>query len=166
MALAVSMKNFVDDLKASRRSRHEFVKGNREIAKNMMAENRKFLGNIRAQNKINAEQTRAFLKSAKEERMQSFKQMMDGIHESIAKIHQAKDAIAQEARGMIKEFREDNQMARKYWASLATDEPIEEPSAPPKPAKGAKKTEVEADKAEVKKEVKKREETANRVGTK
>jgi len=126
MALAESMKNLVNDLKASRRSRHEFVKGNREITKNMMAENRKFLQDIHAQNKARAEQTHAFLKSSKETRMQDYKQVMDRIHGDISRIRQAKEAITQGAREMIKEFRADAQMAHKYWASLATDEPIKE----------------------------------------
>lgn len=127
MALAQSMKNFVNDLKASRRSRHEFVKGNREVAKNMMAENRQFLANIRAQNQSIALQTHEFLKSAKETRMQDYKQLMERIHGDISIIHQSKEAIRQGARGMMQEFREDNQRAHQYWASLATDEPIEEP---------------------------------------
>jgi hypothetical protein len=126
MALAESMKNFVNDLKASRRSRHQFVKGNKENAKNIMAENRKFLQDIHAQNKARGEQTRAFLKSSKETRMQEYKQTMERIRGDISRIHQAKEAITQGAREMLKEFRSDNQMAHKYWASLTTDEPIED----------------------------------------
>jgi hypothetical protein len=127
MALAESMKNFVNDLKASRRSRHEFVKGNKKIAKNIMAENRKSLQNIQAQNKANAQQTRAFLESAKETRMENFKKSKEDIKASIGRVHQSTAAIQRGAREMIKEFREDVKMAHGYWASLATDEPIAGP---------------------------------------
>jgi hypothetical protein len=143
MALAESMKNFVNDLKASRRSRHEFVKGNREIAKNIMADNRKFLQNIQAQNKINAEQTHAFLKSAKEARIEDFKKAKEAVKATLERVHQSTSAIKQGAQGMIKEFREDAQMAHKYWSSLATDEPIGEPktaTAPKSTKKEDKKT--------------------------
>jgi hypothetical protein len=126
MALAESMKNFVNDLKASRRSRHEFVKGNRQVAKNIMSENRQFIQNIRAQNKINAQQTHAFLDSSRKSRMEGYNQLMEGIRGDIARIHQAKEAIRQGAHAMMKELREDNQMAHKYWASLANDDPIGE----------------------------------------
>jgi hypothetical protein len=147
MALAESMKNFVNELKASRRSRHGFVKGNREIAKNIMAENRKAILRVREQNKINAQQTHAFLQSAKEERAQGQKLLMEGIHADIARIRQAKEAITQGARGMLKELREDTQRAHEYWASLADDEPIEEPKA-----------QTKAEKAKVSKEEKEQKE--------
>lgn len=149
MALAESMKNFVNDLKASRRSRHEFVKGNREIAKNIMAENRKFLQNIRAQNKVNAEQLHAFLQSSREARMEDFKKTKESIKATLLRIHQSKEAITQGAREMIKEFREDTQKAHEYWASLATDEPIEEPGT-----RKHKASEKEKSAKEVKGEVK------------
>jgi hypothetical protein len=126
MVLAESMKNFVNDVKASRRSRHEFVKGNRENTKNIMADNRKFLQNIQAQNKINAEQTRMFLQSSREARIEDFKKSSASRKNTIQSIHQAKEAIRQGARAMIKEFRDDNEMAHKYWVSLNTDEPIPE----------------------------------------
>jgi hypothetical protein len=128
MALADSMKNFVNDVKASRRSRHEFVKGNRQITKNIMEENNKFLQNIHAQNKTNADQLHAFLKSSKEDRLESFSQLMENIHGDLARIHEAKEAIAQGSRAMMKEFREDAQMAHTYWASLSDDNPIEDVS--------------------------------------
>jgi hypothetical protein len=146
MALAESMKKFVNELKASRRSRHGFVKGNREIAKNIMVENRKALLRVREQNKINAEQTHAFLQSAKEERAQGQKQLMEGIHADIARIRQAKEAIRQGAREMLKELREDTEMAHKYWASLADDEPIEEPKV-----KAPEKAKLSKDEKEQKK---------------
>jgi hypothetical protein len=138
MALANSMKNFVNDLKASRRSRHEFVKGNKAIAKSIMADNREFLQNIRGQNKINAEQVHAFLEATKEERTENYKTLIGQIREDIARIHNAKEAITQGARGMLKEFREDNQAAHAYWASLSTDEPIEEPKVVSQGVKGVK----------------------------
>jgi Tfp pilus assembly protein PilE len=153
MALADSMKNFVNDLKASRRSRHGFVKGNREIAKNIMADNRKFLENIRAQNKINAEQTHMFLKSAKETRAENFKRTKEEMKESMDRVHQAVSAIRQGAKGMITEFRSDAVMAHKYWMSLETDDPIEEPGQTKAP-KVAKKPEIKvAPKIESKKEI-------------
>jgi hypothetical protein len=154
MALAESMKNFVNDVKASRRSRHEFVKGNKENTKNIMAENNKFLQNIHEQNKINAQQTHAFLKSSKENRMQSYKQIMDTIHEDLARIHQAKEAITQGANAMIQEFRQDTQMAHTYWASLSNDEPITEPKATVEKAKEKKEPSAEKnpDSTESKKE--------------
>jgi hypothetical protein len=124
MALAESMKNFVNELKASRRSRHEFVKGNRQIAKSIMAENRKFLKSIQAQNKINAEQTHMFLKSAKETRAANFKETKKSVQAALDRIHQSKDAISQGAKAMIKEFRQDTEKAHEYWSSLASDEPI------------------------------------------
>jgi hypothetical protein len=126
MAIAGSMKNFVNDLKASRRSRHEFVKGNRQIAKNIMKDNRRFFEEIHTQNQARAQETRSFLKSSKETRLAEYKQLMDSIHEDITRIHQTKEAITQGARGMLKEFREDNKLAHKYWASLVNDKPIEE----------------------------------------
>jgi hypothetical protein len=129
MALADSMKNFVNDLKASRRSRHGFVKGNREIAKNIMADNRKFLQDIRAQNKVNAQQTHAFLQSAKETRKENYKESQESIKATLDRVHQSTSAIKQGAQGMIKEFRDDAAMAHKYWDSLANDEPIGEPKA-------------------------------------
>jgi hypothetical protein len=129
MALAESMKNFVNDLKASRRSRHEFVKGNRQIAKSIMADNRKFLQNIKAQNKINAEQTHMFLKSAKETRMENLKETKKSIQETLDRIHQSKEAISKGAKAMIKEFREDTEKAHEYWASLSSDEPITDSGA-------------------------------------
>jgi hypothetical protein len=143
MALADSMKNFVNDLKASRRSRHEFVKGNRKIAKNIMADNRKFLQDIRAQNKVNAEQTHAFLKSAKETRMENYKTSQESIKAALDRVHQSTSAIKQGARAMIKEFQEDTQMAHQYWASLANNDPIEEPKA-----RGKSKEKIEPDAAE------------------
>jgi hypothetical protein len=124
MALAQSMKNFVEDLRASRRSRHGFVKGNREIAKSIMAENRKFLQNIRMQNKVNAQQTHAFLKSAKETRMENYKKAREVTKETLDRIHQSKEAIRQGAQEMMKELREDNQMAHKYWLSLSAEDPV------------------------------------------
>jgi hypothetical protein len=124
MALAESMKNFVNDLKASRRSRHEFVKGNKQIAKSIMADNRKFLQNIRSQNKINAEQTHMFLKSAKATRMENFKETKKSIQATLDRIHQSKEAISQGAKEMIKEFRQDTQKAHEYWSSLSSNEPI------------------------------------------
>jgi CHAD domain-containing protein len=139
MALAQSMKDFVNDVKASRRSRHGFVKGNSEIAKNIMADNRRFLQSIRTQNKVNAEQTHAFLKSAKETRMENYKKSQESIKATLTRIHQAKEAITQGAHEMVKEFREDAQMAHKYWASLATDEPIGEPKTATA-SKGVKKS--------------------------
>jgi CHAD domain-containing protein len=156
MALAQSMKDFVNDVKASRRSRHGFVKGNREIAKNIMADNRRFLQNIRTQNKVNAEQTHAFLKSAKETRMENYKKSQESIKATLTRIHQAKEAITQGAHEMVKEFREDAQMAHQYWASLATDEPIAEPKAVIV-GKNAKKAEIkpEVEKREVNAEAKK-----------
>jgi hypothetical protein len=144
MALAQSMKNFVNDLKASRRSRHEFVKGNREIAKNIMADNRKFLQNIQAQNKVNAEQTHAFLKSVKETRIENYKKSQESIKETLARVHQAKEAITQGAREMMKELKEDNQMAHQYWASLTNDEPIGEPKVATA-SKSAKKVAAEGE---------------------
>jgi hypothetical protein len=142
MALAESMKNFVNDLKASRRSRHEFVKGNKEIAKNMMAENRKFLQNIKAQNKANAQQTHAFLKSAKETRIENFKKSKEDIKASLDRVHQSTMAIKQGASEMKKEFREDVEMAHKYWASLANDEPIAEPKTDSTAGMNAQKAET------------------------
>jgi hypothetical protein len=139
MALAESMRKFVNDLKASRRSRHGFVKGNRENARNLMAENRKYLQKIHEQNKSRGDQTRAFLKSSKETRMQTYKQTMDDIRNDIKRIHQAKEAITQGAREMLKEFRSDNQLAHKYWASLTSSEPIADPRPAAATTKSAKK---------------------------
>jgi hypothetical protein len=150
MALAESMKNFVNDLKASRRSRHQFVKGNREITKNIMAENRKFLQNIHEQNRVNAEQTHALLKSSRESRIEDFKKSKEAIKASIERVHQSTAAIKKGALEMIKEFKDDVQMAHKYWASLATDEPIAEPKTVPAPKSNQKE-----DKAEVKNDSKK-----------
>jgi hypothetical protein len=137
MALAESMKNFVNDLKASRRSRHEFVKGNRETAKNIMADNRKFLQSIRGQNKINAEQTHALLESAKKARLEDSQKLKESIKASIERAHQSVLAIRQGAQGMMKEVREDTQKAHEYWASLSNDDPIGAPkeSAATKTAK-------------------------------
>ncbi|MFH1565106.1 MAG: hypothetical protein ABIC82_04635 [bacterium] len=129
MALAQSMKNFVNDLKASNRSRHAFVKGNRELTKSMVEDNRKFIQNIHSQNQSVAQQTRDILQSSREVRHQGFKTLMDTIHSDLGRIHQAKEAISQGAKGMMKEFREDNALAHKYWMSTASDEPIEEPKA-------------------------------------
>jgi hypothetical protein len=127
MALAQSMKNFVNELKASRRSRHEFVRGNRETTKNIMTENRKFLKNIHEQNKINAEQTHAFLKSANETRAENYKKSQESIKATLDIVHQSTVAIRRGAHDMLKELQEDNQMAHKYWASLSNDEPVEDP---------------------------------------
>jgi hypothetical protein len=159
MALAESMKNFVNDLKASRRSRHEFVKGNREITKNVMAENRKFLQNIHAQNKINSEQTHAFLKSSKESRMEDLKKTKESIKATLDRIHASRDAITQGAQTMIKEFRDDTQKAHEYWASLVNDTPIGDTKASTV-SKNVKKSEpkqvvADAGKAEVNKTVEK-----------
>jgi hypothetical protein len=138
MALAQSMKNFVNDLKASRRSRHEFVKGNKASAKNLMKENRQFLADIREQNKMNAQQTHMFLKSAKETRMANFKEAKAAMKISLDTIHQSTLAIKQGAHGMINEFREDNKLAHKYWASLQNDTPIEDPIVDSEPKKSKK----------------------------
>jgi hypothetical protein len=148
MALAQSMKNFVNDLKASRRSRHEFVRGNREIAKNIMADNRQFLQNIREQNKINAEQTHAFLQSAKETRVEDFKRAKEASRQTRERVHQAVDAIRQGAKGLIKELQEDTQKAHEYWASLDTDDPIGEP----KVVKTPREIKAEAEATEAKQE--------------
>jgi len=121
MALAEGMKNLVNGIKASKRARRGFVKGNREQTKALREENRRYLGEIHAQNQSLALQTKEFLKSAKAERAASFKQLKDGIDKDLDIIHQSVGAIRSGAKGYLKELREDATLAHKYWQSLSVD---------------------------------------------
>jgi len=160
MALAEGMKNLVNDLKASRRSRHAFVKGNKEMTKALQKENQNFFADIHKQNEDLARQTKDFLKSAREEQKQSFKQTMDTVHADIARVRQAKDAIVQGSRAMMQEFRDDSELAHKYWESLSNDDPIGgEEKAVSGSKKAVEKPEIKQKEANSKKDKEKVEKT-------
>jgi uncharacterized protein YoxC len=134
MPIADAMRKLGNDVKSSRSSRKSYVRGNKEMAKNLMDQNRQFLHSLGEQNKAIAEQTHEFLRSAKEEHLATYKQTMDTIRADVTRIRQSKDAIAQGSRALMKEYREDREQAHKYWATLSDDKPIADPTA--KTAKG------------------------------
>jgi hypothetical protein len=143
MAIAEGMREMVNDLKASRRSRHEFVKGNRQRAADLREENKRYMQTVREQNKVLIDQTHAFLKAAKDEHKASFKQTMDSIRKDIEVVHQSTQAIVQGARGLMKDFSQDSALARKYWMEKDNDEPIPDPHKAQKIDRGKNKVNVE-----------------------
>jgi len=126
MALAEGMKNLVNSLKATKRSRKAFVEGNIAMTKALRAENQNYLANVHKQNQALREQTKQFVKASREERRQSFKQTMDKVHKDLDRVHQAVGAIRGGAREMLREFKEDSALAHKYWQSISTGEEIPE----------------------------------------
>jgi hypothetical protein len=147
MALAEGMKNLVNDLIHARRSRHEFVKGNRQMAKALQEENKNFLVTIGEQNKMLAKQTHEFIKASREERKASYKQTMDSVHADLKRVRQASDAIVQGARELNKENREDSELAHKYWQSLSNDELVDELTPAKESSNIARETNKQIDKS-------------------
>jgi len=119
MALAEQMRTLVESIRASRDSRRESTKGLRETTKMLRKENQRFLGDIHDQNQSRAQQAREFLKISKETRRESFSNTMAEIRSEIEAIHQNKEGILEEARAIMKDQKEENTTARKYWMSLS-----------------------------------------------
>jgi hypothetical protein len=124
MALADSLKNLVVSIRASRSERKAFASGNKRNVKALQEENRNFLAMLRQQSQSRRQETMAFMKSAKEERIENGKATAETIKASLTSVHNGVLAIRQDAHAMMKELREDHALARTYWSMLYTEEAL------------------------------------------
>ena len=112
MSLATSMKDLVEDIQASTRERHAFVKDITKDVKELIARFGKELEEM-------AKDLRHFLANSEKARKEDFAAVMKDIAVRLEDISKWQKGVRKDARELVKEYAADQKKAREYWFSLA-----------------------------------------------
>ena len=112
MSLATSMKDLVEDIQASTKDRHAFVKDMSKDVKELIARFGKELEEM-------AKDLRHFLANSEKARKEDFVEMMKDIAEKLGDISKWQKNVRKDARELVKEYAVDNKKAHEYWMSLS-----------------------------------------------
>ncbi|MBU1906033.1 MAG: hypothetical protein KJ923_03440 [Candidatus Omnitrophica bacterium] len=132
MSLTASMKSLVEDISASTKDRHNFVRGVvqdvsgiKKDAQALLERFRKEHKDLSIEIKEKAKEVKNFLASGEKTRKEDFASVMEDINNRLTEIHKWQkevradaQTIRRDAQTLIKEYSDDLKEARNIWRSL------------------------------------------------
>ena len=118
MSVATSMKDLVEDIKASTTERHAFVRDMTKDVKELLARFDKEQEDLVMELKKMAEEVKKFLAHSEKARKEDFAEVMKDIAVRLDDIRKWQKDVRKDARELIKEYAADQKKAREYWLSL------------------------------------------------
>lgn len=119
MSLATAMKSLVEDIQASTRERHTFVKDVTKDVKELLARFDKEQEDMREELKEMAKDLRHFLANSEKARKEDFAAVMKDIAGRLDDIRKWQKDVRKDARDLVKEYAADQEKAKEYWLSLS-----------------------------------------------
>lgn len=119
MSLATSMKSLVEDIQASTRERHAFVKDVTKDVEALLARFDKEQEDVRKELKEMAAEVKRFLSHSEKARKEDFAAMMKDIADRLEDISKWQKDVRKDARGLVREYTADIKAAREHWLSLS-----------------------------------------------
>ncbi len=132
MSVATSMKDLVEDIRASTTERHTFVRDMTKDVKELLSRFDKEQEDLVEELKKIAEEVKKFLSHSEKARKEDFAEVMKDIAVRLDDIRKWQKDVRKGARELIKEYAADQKKAREYWLSLS------EHSKPGRPKKEEK----------------------------
>ena len=118
MSLATSMKGLVEDIQASTRERHAFVKDVTKDVEALLARFDKEQEDTVKELKELAAEVRKFLSHGEKARKEDFAAMMKDIATRLEDISKWQKDVRKDARELVKEYAADHKAATHHWLSL------------------------------------------------
>ena len=119
MSVATSMKDLVEDIKASTTERHAFVRDMTKDVKELLVRFDKEQENLVRELKEMAEEVKKFLAHSEKARKEDFAEVMKDIAVRLDDIRKWQKGVRKDARELVKEYAADQKKAREYWLSLS-----------------------------------------------
>ena len=111
MSVATSMKDLVEDIRASSTERHAFVGDMTKEVKGLLARFDKEQEDVVKELKEMAAEVKKFLAHGEKARKEDFAEMMKDV---VGRVNE----IRKDTRELLKEYGADQKKAREYWLSL------------------------------------------------
>lgn len=118
MSLAASMKDLVEDIQASTRERHTFVKDITKDVKALLARFDQEQEDIIQELKRAAAEIKRFLTNSEKARKEDFEVVMKDIAERLDDISKWQQGVRKDAQELVKEYAAEQKKAREYWLSM------------------------------------------------
>lgn len=125
MSLTASMKNLVEDISASTKDRHNFVRGVMQDVSGIKKDAQALLERFRKEHKDlsieikeKAKEVKNFLASGEKARKEDFAGVMEDINNCLTEVHKWQKEVRADAQTLIKEYGDDLKEARNVWRSL------------------------------------------------
>lgn len=113
------MKDLVEDISASTKDRHAFVRNMSKDVKELLAQFDEEREDMVKELKEMAAEVKKFLTNSEKARKEDFAAMMKDIASRLEDISKWQKGVRKGARELIKEYAADQKEARKYWLSLS-----------------------------------------------
>lgn len=125
MSLTASMKSLVEDISASTRERHSFIKEVVQDVQALLERFKKEHKDLSIEIKEKAKEVKNFLATGEKTRKEDFAEVMEDINNRLSEIHKWQkevradaQTIRKDAQTLIKEYSDDLKEARNIWHSL------------------------------------------------
>lgn len=112
------MKGLVEDIQASAKDRHTFVRATVKDVEALLVRFNKEQEDVVKELKEMAAEVKKFLTHSEKARKEDFAVMMKDIAARLEDISKWQKDVRKDARELVKEYAADQKKAREYWLSL------------------------------------------------